>query len=408
MNNEKKNKLFHINKYIPIFIIYFFFNSAGLPHGLLITTLLTPFFYLESIKYKKLLVSKFIFFLSPWLMIHAYYGVIWFTYLRSLVLFFSVYIFIVYFYLLLQKINNHDEIFEKIIIYNFIATIICVLLYFTNFWNLVFSSNVLSASFDEVRRLKMLTYEPSYYSTLCVPFFFYAFWNYNMYSSIKSLFILFAISVPLIISFSIGVITCIITSLMIVILIKYKKSLSYKKICIFMAGSIVIISFFIVDNPFIIRINDLIEGNDTSGTARTVLSLLAAIELLYSKSILFGVGFGQEKIIASAIFNYGDFWIEEGIHFRLFSTISSVLVILGFFGLVFWLCCQIYLFIKKDVYYNCYRLSLFIFIFIYQFTGSFMTNIAEYVIWVIAFSNIFNKYDMYNNRFADSLNNGLN
>jgi hypothetical protein len=31
--------------------------------------------------------------------------------------------------------------------------------------------------------------------------------------------------------------------------------------------------------------------------------------------------------------------------------------------------------------------------FIYQFTGSFMTNIAEYVIWVLAYTPAFREFD---------------
>jgi hypothetical protein len=37
---------------------------------------------------------------------------------------------------------------------------------------------------------------------------------------------------------------------------------------------------------------------------------------------------------------------------------------------------------------------LFIFIFVYQFTGSFITNLAEYVIWILAFTNAFPQFDV--------------
>jgi hypothetical protein len=45
------------------------------------------------------------------------------------------------------------------------------------------------------------------------------------------------------------------------------------------------------------------------------------------------------------------------------------------------------------VWRNYYRLLLFTFIFIYQFTGSFITNVAEYVIWIMAFTPVFREFD---------------
>jgi hypothetical protein len=50
---------------------------------------------------------------------------------------------------------------------------------------------------------------------------------------------------------------------------------------------------------------------------------------------------------------------------------------------------EIVLFINTRVWQNHYQTVLFFYIFVYQFTGSFITNIAEYVIWVLAFSNVF-------------------
>ncbi|MBC7536218.1 MAG: hypothetical protein H7258_11050, partial [Ferruginibacter sp.] len=53
-----------------------------------------------------------------------------------------------------------------------------------------------------------------------------------------------------------------------------------------------------------------------------------------------------------------------------------------------------FLFFYTKVWTNYFRLLLFIFIFIYQFTGSFVTNIAEYVIWILAFTNVFVEFDV--------------
>lgn len=42
---------------------------------------------------------------------------------------------------------------------------------------------------------------------------------------------------------------------------------------------------------------------------------------------------------------------------------------------------------------------LFIFMFIYQFVGSFATNLAEYVIWILAFTNVFRQFDVKANKY---------
>jgi len=55
---------------------------------------------------------------------------------------------------------------------------------------------------------------------------------------------------------------------------------------------------------------------------------------------------------------------------------------------------EIALFFHTKVWRNYYRLLLFFFVFIYQFTGSFITNVAEYVIWILAFTNIFHQFDV--------------
>ena len=65
---------------------------------------------------------------------------------------------------------------------------------------------------------------------------------------------------------------------------------------------------------------------------------------------------------------------------------------------------EVYFFFKTKVYSNFLRLVLFIFVFVYQFSGSFITNIAEYVIWIMAFSpwlfKEFDKNNIYMARFS--------
>ena len=73
---------------------------------------------------------------------------------------------------------------------------------------------------------------------------------------------------------------------------------------------------------------------------------------------------------------------------------AETLAIFGWTGLVLRILVEIFLFFYTRVWTNYYRLLLFLFVFIYQFTGSFITNIAEYVIWILAFTNVFHQFDI--------------
>ena len=76
------------------------------------------------------------------------------------------------------------------------------------------------------------------------------------------------------------------------------------------------------------------------------------------------------------------------------NAVAETMAIFGWVGVSLRLGIEIFLFFYTRVWTNYYRLLLFLFIFVYQFTGSFITNIAEYVIWILAFTRIFQQFDI--------------
>ena len=113
---------------------------------------------------------------------------------------------------------------------------------------------------------------------------------------------------------------------------------------------------------------------------------------------MFGVGPGQTKSIGLDFFkefyNYANFTENE---IGIPNSLGDTLATFGVVGVIIKLCLEVYFFLKAKVYNNFYRLGLFLFIFIYQFTGSFITNIAEYIIWLMAFSPwLFKEFDKKN------------
>ena len=112
------------------------------------------------------------------------------------------------------------------------------------------------------------------------------------------------------------------------------------------------------------------------------------------KSIFFGTGLGQIKIMTKEVVGkYFHYW---GVlpRYDIPNAMGETLAIFGLVGVALRLFLEIWLFFKTRVFTNYYRLALFIFVFIYQFTGSFITNSVEYVIWVLAFSNVFEQFNI--------------
>jgi hypothetical protein len=111
------------------------------------------------------------------------------------------------------------------------------------------------------------------------------------------------------------------------------------------------------------------------------------------KSLYWGAGFGQTKHLAPDIaFIYDRYWADKG--GGLHNSFAETLATFGLIGVSIKLFLELYLFFKKRVYTNYYLLGLFLFIFVYQFTGSFITNVAEYVIWILIISRRFPEFDI--------------
>ncbi len=109
--------------------------------------------------------------------------------------------------------------------------------------------------------------------------------------------------------------------------------------------------------------------------------------------LLFGAGLGQIKELGMNLFT--EFYVHDFTKetIAIPNAAGETIAIFGLFGFFIRFAVIIYLFFKTRVFTNYYRLGMFIFIFIYQFTGSYITNIAEYIIWIIALTPGFAEFD---------------
>jgi hypothetical protein len=396
-----------INKFLPIAIIYFFFNSFLLPGGLLYTTLLTPLLLLWIIKYPTFNYLSVFFLVSlPFVVIHLLNGVNILAYLKSYLLLISVFVFGLCFYQFLKECKHLPKIFRSLIIINLFFVIIALISLFipllkSTFWYVTeFTSGV-----NRIARLRMLTYEPSYYSILFVPVVLYYYLKIVLLKLPNAIFIFLLLTIPLLLSLSFGIILGIILAMAILFLSDIKLfTLRRKFPAKFIFGILIFLLLFTIilqlfpNNPLFIRIGNIFAGKDVSFRGRTFDSFYLAWKIAAEKSILFGSGPGQTKLIGLDFFkefyNYTNFTVDE---IGIPNSVGDTLATFGILGVLIRLSVQVYFFFKTNVYSNFYRLSIFIFVFIYQFTGSFITNIAEYVLWILAFyPALFPEFDKKN------------
>jgi len=392
-----------VNKYFPFAFIYFFINSLGLPFGLTYTTILSPFFYWWVTTTRKVeILLPFFSMIIAFGIIHYNNGVDLGSYIISLFNLIAVYIFCQAAYTFFKKTRNIEKIFWKLFIINFILCLIAIPVYFTSFNYILWIQQYLTEGVDNFLRLKLFTYEASYYATLFTPlFFFFALQVILKQNKHRALMLIPMLFLPYLLSFSIGVVSVVVVAITITYLLYFKRLTSKRRVLnIISFGAVMSIFFlailvvFFPDNPLFVRIVNIFSGTDSSGRGRTFEAFILADKMLAEKSYVWGIGLGQVKIVGTEIIRDYYFYPMDYTVFAIPNAAAETLAIFGWFGFSLRIFIEIFLFFRTKVWKNYYRLLLFLFVFLYQFTGSFITNIAEYVIWILAFTNVFPQFNV--------------
>jgi len=392
-----------INKYFPFAFIYFFINSVALPFGLIYTSLLAPIFYAWMlITRKKDVLLPFLAILLPFIIAHIFIvGVELHTYYASLLNIVLVYISCQAVYTFFKRCNDPEKIFRGLLIINFVLCLIAAVIYFSPFYSFMWAEQEFTSGITEFRRMRMFTYEPSYYATLFTPIFFFFFLEYLFrQNSIRKGWLVPMLILPYLLSFSIGVAGCIFLSLLVTWLIYFQRLTAKKRVLNLVITGGVILGFILVVvvlffryNPLFIRLTNIFEGEDLSGKGRTRDAFILAGQMLEENNKYWGIGVGQVKVAgADIIRTYYRYSPDYPV--AIPNATAETWAIFGWVGLILRIGIELFLFFFTRAWKNYYRLLLFFFIFFYQFTGSFITNIAEYVIWIIAFTNLFPQFDV--------------
>lgn len=404
MQKTEHNKL-KLSKYSVLAQVYFFFNALLLPKGLLYTTILSPyFFYRQLINKRKTYWLPFFSFLVLFDIMHLIGGVDLVSFLKSNLYFICTYFAVISFYHFFNHYNKLSTIFKQILIVNMFLVLVSIVFFFLppDYQDWFWWVNRTAIAKHEFPRLKLFTYEASYYSLLLVPIVYYYVFKFLFkqieHNKIATFLVVF---VPVLMSLSFGVIGASILTAILLGIIFRKRLLNYRRPFIISISSItilciilIVLLFFFPLNPLSQRLLSIFQGTDTSANGRTTDAFNIAWYLISKKNIWFGIGLGQIKIeIEELVRAYFSYW-GSYTRYDIPNTMGETLAIFGIVGVGLRLGLQWYLFFKTKVYANYYRLSLFVFVFIYQFTGSFITNIAEYVIWILAFSKVFEQFNV--------------
>lgn len=378
---------------LAVSVLYLFFNSFLLPDGLLFTTLLTPFFLIRLLQRKGAMVYLAFLLVSLVIAVIQLSGVEYVrAYIQSYLLLQCVAVFIINAYYAIREEADLGTVFKMLASINMVLLGISILFLFIPLlrpW--MWYEMSISEGLPIIPRLKMFTYEASYYSFIMVPLFAYYYLNKVLLRG-RTGILLITLILSMLLGFSFGVLAALLISIFLVYFLNLNELGRRINLNHAAAGIVLIVVVFALvywfypHNMVFERWRNVFSGKDTSARGRTYESFILAWDIARSKSLYFGIGLGQLKLIGREYIV--QYYLYDNIPavIRIPNAVAETLNVFGLVGIVFRFGIIAYLFIKTRVWNNYYRLLLFIFVFIYQFTGSFLFNVAEYVTWILAFS----------------------
>lgn len=379
--------------YLLIALGIFFFDHFMIFSVLQLATVLSPFFLFFLIRNKRIkwwAVSSFI--LGIWTMAHIAQGVNLQYTLISFLMAESILIFIFFFIEYYRYVSDLDKVLDFIVKCNMVFLLLAFLAYPVSVLRKTFwFYNELEIENEKIPRLKMFELEASHYSLLIAPLLIYYFWKLVKQFNKKDLVFFASLLVSLAFSFSLGVIAALAIAFVLFFLLRWQKIYQHARIKYTFLGMILLGIFSLAalyllypDNFLFQRLKNVVTGMDTSGRGRTYEAFILANKIVQQKNSILGIGLGQLKELGrDTIVQYYHYTkIPETI--RLPNSSAEMIVYFGYFGFLLKVGLAIFLFFKFRVYADTFRLSLYLFIFIYQFTGSYIFNITEYMIWIAA------------------------
>jgi hypothetical protein len=382
----------HVNafeKCFPIAVFYFFLNSAGLPTGLFYTAILSPLFFLWLFRLRERWITfKFVACLTPFVIAHSIIGIDSpYYYARSTLLLWTVCVTVYAFSMGLLKCKSLERLFEQLIVLNFCAALIAIVLLFTPYRGTVWDNTDIEGLSD-VLRLRLLASEPSVYALLMMPLLVFVVLRLLQNPGKRNLLYAVLIVIPFLLCQSFGGLTISVAGIGIAVLVKFRHLLKQRGALLILALMTALVTGLVyVPNPISDRLFLVAAGQDSSTESRTVSSFIVAYSVAEPKSLLWGAGLGQAKLADVSDLGLA---LNTGV---IPNAVAAGFAELGIIGMLIKFALEIYLFFRTRVYANSFRLAMFVVVFITQLTGSYFMNVQEYLMWFLAFGPFFPEMD---------------
>ena len=291
--------------------LYFFLNTWLLPLGLLYTTVLTPvlLIYLHQHASLRYCVPFFLVTL-PLACGHWLQGFDAGAYFVSWSLLFTAYVFALALYRFVQT-HAVAALFKGVLTVNFILLLMAVLLLFVVpasvevFWY----QNKITTGAAESIRYKALTYEASYYALLFAPVFLYYLLRLLLTPVKHKGWLLLLVGLPLLLSLSFGVMAALLFAVILALCADVQAFVRAARYLRWVLLLIVIVFVLAVlwvqwlpDSVVALRLINILQGQDPSFSGRTTDAFYLAWQIAAQKSIWWGAGFGQVKVLGPEIF----------------------------------------------------------------------------------------------------------
>ncbi|KAA3653009.1 MAG: hypothetical protein DWP98_00470 [Bacteroidetes bacterium] len=256
---------------------------------------------------------------------------------------------------------------------------------------------------DTILRFKGFFYEPSYLAYICSPLAIFAFLLFINKSTFRHFCFVIAIFLPIVFTFSFGFFAAFGLSIIFTITVVAIQFRQIRKVFLLplLLCTIGLVAVANNDNSISKRIEKIFQGEDTSVNGRTNEAFYLAHQCAAQKSLWFGIGPGQIKVIGEEVIRpyYAKrdpigYQKENWPTIAIPNSAAETLAIYGYLGLFLRISLQLFLFFKFNVSRNYFNLCLFSFVFIYQFMGSFITSTAELILWIIAILPLFKEFEI--------------
>lgn len=376
-----------VHRYLPIAAFYCFFNGVGLPTGLFYTTLFAPVLFVWLyLKRQRWITTKFLLLMSPFVLAHIALGIgSYVYYVRSLLLLWTVCVAVYAFCWALLNTTMIERLFDELIVLNSCAALLAVASLHTPiqsaFW--MDTADTLAGS-SHLLRLSMFASEPSVYAERLLPLVIFAALRVLAQAGKRNFLYLAMISLPLLLTQSFGGLSISFAAIGAALLVTYRRLLRKpRSLGIIVALSLAVLVLVLVPNPISARLFQVLSGSDSSTQSRTTLSFIIAYSVASSKSIWWGVGLGQGKIVDVSNLGLG---FTVGI---IPNAVAGTFAELGLIGVIVRLGIEVTLFFKTRVFKHSFRLAAFVAAFIVQFTGSHLMDVQQYLLWCLAFLPFF-------------------